>query len=86
MRKTYGEIQRELLNKTKSTDNLKERIKTLKSEVKRYKDIEKGLIIQYERIINEWRKRYDNLISHGWKIVFVKIINWYRKISGKKVI
>jgi len=84
MRKTYDQLQRELLSKTKSEENLKKRARSLKEQLLEYRSRQKSLIIQYERIIREWRKMYEDLIGNGWKIVFAKIILYYKKVRGEK--
>lgn len=86
MKVTFEELQRDLTHKTRSEQKLKDRISTLKTDLKETKDQEKRLIVQYERIIKEWKKRYDNLLSSGWKIVFAKMSIWYNTKRGKKVI
>lgn len=80
MEKTHTQLEEELLSKTKSNENLKKRISILTSEVLRHKAVEKTLIRQYEQIVLEWKKMYENLLTNGWKIVFVKIVEKYNKL------
>ena len=81
MRKTYGEIQKELASKTKYYDKLKDRMKELRTELKLYKHKERDFIVQYEKVIRDWQKRYNELINNGWKIVIVKVNNWLNKVK-----
>lgn len=86
MRTTFEQLQKELVGKEKSEKKLKERVSTLKGEVIKYRDEEKRLIVQYERLIKEWRKRYESLLANGWKIVIAKITIWYNKKRGNKTL
>jgi len=86
MKVTFDELQRDLVGKAQSEKKLKERVSTLKSDLIETKEQEKRLIVQYERLIKDWRKRYENLIGSGWKIVIAKISIWYNNKRGKKVI
>ena len=84
MRITFEQLQNDLIGKEKSEKKLKERVSTLRETLTKYRDDEKRLIVQYERLIKDWRIRYDALITNGWKIVFAKIIIWYNNKRGKK--
>lgn len=86
MKTTFDQLQRDLIGKEKSEKKLKERVSTLKGDLTKYREDEKRLIVQYERLIREWRKRYESLISNGWRIVIAKIIIWYNKKTGKKTL
>lgn len=81
-RKTYNEISKELLSKKKSNENLKKRISSLREEMLRYKTLANSLSTQYERIIKEWKKMYQDLVNNGWKIVFVKVVEKINKLKG----
>lgn len=84
MRKTYNQLNRELLSKTRGEKKLKERVRTLRGELLEYRRNEKRAIIQYERIIKEWRKRYDSLFNNTFKLVISRIIAWYNEKRGIK--
>jgi len=84
MRTAYKKIQQDLVDKTQKEKKLKKRISTLRKELREHREQEKRLILSYERLIRDWRKRFDNLINNGWKIVFTKINIWFSKKKGKK--
>lgn len=82
MRKTYSELQKELLSKTKSEEKIKDRARTLKVEVLEHREREKSLILQYERLVREWRKRYEELLNNGWKLLLIKVKLFIDKKRG----
>ncbi len=86
MRKTYDELQRELVESEENREKLKEHTRTLKTQLLEYKGSQKRLIVQYERIIREWQRMYKNLLENGWKIVFAKLVIYYKKLRGEKII
>ena len=86
MRTTYNQLQRQLVESKKSEEHLKNRTRSLRVELLEYRNKEKSLIVQYERIIKEWRKRYVELLENGWKIVFAKIKIWYDKKRGNRTL
>lgn len=77
---TYTELQKELTHKTKSEENLKNRVVTLRGEVLRYKEVANKLPIQYERIIKEYRHTLNKFVDNSWKLVFLIVIG---KINDK---
>lgn len=83
IKKTYQEIQNELTHKTKSNENLKKRVSSLKGELLHYKDVARSLPVQYERIIKEYRKTLDDVLQNGWKLLFIKIVEKKNKIFSK---
>lgn len=83
MRITYSQLQKELFNKQKHEENLKKRVSKLRTDLLTYRSMERGLIEQYERIVKEYRVRYEEVIKNGWKIVIAKIIIWYNKLRGR---
>jgi hypothetical protein len=82
----YSTLQRKLSASEKREQYLKERVSTWRTRALKEREMLKGAIVQYERIIKQWRKMYEDVIGNGWKIVFVKIVNWYNKKRGIKTL
>lgn len=80
----YSTLQRKLSESEKREKYLKERISVWRDRALKERQMLKSAIIQYERIIKEWKKMYEDVIGNGWKIVFVKVKNWYDKKRGIK--
>lgn len=86
MRKTYSQLHKELFHKTKSEENLRKRVSSMRVELREYRERQHMLLVQYERIVRDWKKEYENLLYNGWKIVFVKINRWFNEKRGRKVL
>lgn len=86
MRKTYHQLEKELFHKTRSEENLKRRIRSLRDQMRVFRFAEKQLVLQYERLVRDWRIRYESMMKNGWKIVLAKIVLWYTNLKeGKKI-
>jgi SMC interacting uncharacterized protein involved in chromosome segregation len=82
MGKTISELQAELSRKDKDLKKVKLRTSSLRGQVLERERYIKTLINQYERVVTEWKKTYDNLIQNGWKILIIKILQKYHKLKG----
>lgn len=86
-RKTYPEIQKELLSKTRANENLKKQVSKHREEALRYKELVKSLSIQYERIIKEFKQSMDWFAKNSWKVVIIiiagKISSRWGKLRGR---
>lgn len=83
MDKTFSQLQQEIADGKKREKLLKERVSKWRGEALESKRMLKSLIIQYERIIKEWKKMYEDLLSNGWKIIAVKVMNFIKERRGK---
>lgn len=82
----YSTLVRKLTASEKREEHLKERVSIWRERAIKERGMLKSAIVQYERIIKEWRKMYTDTIDNGWKIVFVKIKTWYDKKRGVKTL
>lgn len=79
MRKKYSDVQRELVDDIKSDKNLKARSEFLKEQLFLYKERQKRIVIEYERVIDMWKTTYSDLLNNWHKILIAKILMWYNK-------
>lgn len=84
MDKTYSQLEKEIADAKKREKLLKERVSKWRGEALEAKRMLKSLIIQYERIVKDWKKMYEDLIENGWKIVAIKFMNFINERRGKK--
>lgn len=83
MKKTIGELQAELSDKTKGLKKAKERTSTLYQELLESRKHTKMLIGQYERVIKEWKVTAQELQSSMGKIFFVFLYEKYQRMKQK---
>lgn len=83
MKVTLDQLQRELTDKAQGEQKLKKRIGTLRRELTELRIGEKRLIVQYERLVKDWKNRYQAMMNNGWRIVFAKVSIWYNKLKGE---
>lgn len=81
VKKTYSQLQKELTHKTKSKENLKKRVSSLKVESLHYKEVAESLPVQYEKIIKEYKKTLEEVLKNGWKLLFIKISEKFTKMK-----
>lgn len=79
MRKKYSDVQRELVDDIKSDKNLKARSEFLKEQLFLYKERQKRMVIEYERVIDMWKTTYVDLLNNWHKILIAKVLMWYNK-------
>lgn len=79
MRKKYSDVQRELVDDIKSDKNLKARSEFLKEQLFLYKERQKRMVIEYERVIDMWKTTYSDLLNNWHKILIAKVLVWYNK-------
>lgn len=82
MKVTLDQLQKELTDKTKGEKKLKERISKLRRELTELRIGERRLIVQYERLVKDWKNRYQAMMNNGWRIVIAKVSIWYNKLKG----
>lgn len=80
---TYSELQKSLSHALYHEKKLKERSKFWKDKAKEERKKLKRLTVQYERLIKEWRKMYNEVVDNGWKLLFVKVYNKFTEIKER---
>lgn len=83
MRKTYKEIQKELLSKSKGLEKARQRASSFHEESLTYRKHLKTLITQYERVIREKNKIIKDYQENAWKIIFVFLADILRRFKQK---
>ena len=82
---TYSELQRRLTKSKKREDYLKERIGFWRTRARTDRQKLNNLVLQYERIIKEWRKMYLDVVENGWKLLFVKVYNKLQELKERSL-
>lgn len=77
MRKSYSEVQEELVDEEKGDKNLKARTRFLTRQLLLYKERQKMMVLSYERVIESWKKAHASLLDNWHKILIAKIVMWY---------
>lgn len=79
--KTIAQLEKEILDKRKQEKVLKERISKWRAEALEAREMLKSLITQYERIIKNYKKVFEDLQANAGKLFFVSI---YKKFRGRR--
>lgn len=82
MDKTFTQLEKELAESKKKEENLKERVGTWRKRALEAEKARKSLVTQYERVIREWKKMYQDLLDNGWKLLAAKIVLKYKELRG----
>lgn len=80
---TYSELQKTISNSKTHEKKLKERVTFWRNKYREERSKLTRLVVQYERIIKEWKSMYTEVINNGWKILFVKISHRIRIIKER---